>query len=564
MENTEVFFKESSEYLKTFTTIDDLLDAISEGIKSFIALYNIQNSRNIVSESLSSALHSFNMVVSTVNPLAKDQKKAILLNTLYKMEWKKARRKQVVINMLKTQGSDSDKINFLKYFGKKLNKALESNTKNRNITSHYSFCILSIYNKCFIDPTFILDKKTIQQYLTLCLTPRTRMPSTLTNLFSVLGTRLTNISQDDFLGISRKHLSITKIEDLDKSNRQDLIFFKFAQKESKFDQVFDECYSTSEKEEISLLVDRVESQLSFDQFSKDTLTEISKRFYKGFLNINNISSGIREYIKKFDENTGTKFLGKEIEQASMGYSKSYLLSIANDSLKDELEKIVKLSGVAEAFLSPGHIANLATYIVSTLISIAMETKSYGTWNRHGIPGQIRAFLLRNQLLNTLERLKLNYSYIYMALSFKDELDINICDEYFNREPSEISESYSEDLTNDEKKELFFSSLTQKFLDELDNFFASYREAIKVLPNTNSKGSLAYYLDMFAKPNNSDFSLNYEKVNNWVDKKLGEKGLLDDLENINESNQDDFSIDDDQYGPLNDDDIEIVNMQQGDE
>ncbi|MFZ9035144.1 MAG: hypothetical protein ACO2ZM_03375 [Francisellaceae bacterium] len=148
---------------------------------------------------------------------------------------------------------------------------------------------------------------------------------------------------------------------------------------------------------------------------------------------------------------------------------------AGDSLTEYLPKKIPSMGIDAG-------ATSALNIIMALTKYSFKSKGYGYIHRHGIEGQTRAYLLKNLLKNAI---------IFCSRQIESYATIDL--------------KHSQDR---------HEAVTNYILAFHDNFKSEFKH----FPNHKQNGSLAYYLSMYANPENefkSDDSLHTQ----WLDDKL---------------------------------------------
>lgn len=204
---------------------------------------------------------------------------------------------------------------------------------------------------------------------------------------------------------------------------------------------------------------------------------------------------IDEYITKFAHNTGIKAPSSR-SVADIGVLSAY----AEHDVKNipETEGILKggaignnpvpyvISGL-KAISSNIPVINQAGKVLGKLIDMVFKSEGYGWIHRHGISGQIRAYLLRYYTYNSLMLVAQEYEN-YMHGSGSDP--INAQDRMMN---------------------IFYY---------IESFKNAYQAFYPYLPNAKQEGSLAFYLAMYCDPSNNNFGKpNQQKVEQWSQSKL---------------------------------------------
>ncbi|WP_150466545.1 hypothetical protein [Francisella sp. SYW-9] len=199
--------------------------------------------------------------------------------------------------------------------------------------------------------------------------------------------------------------------------------------------------------------------------------------------ISNISKGILSYTLKFEQNTANPNIGGAVVKNTREKYIDGEVSHIKTGLSEVLKENISSKPLSMIF-PPDLISHLVTNIGGTIVKIAFQSKGYGVVNRHGITGQIRAFLLKEYISMFSIFIKNHY---YHILSLRNETDQK--------------------------------NMRSDMIKVIDLFIKSYKEGIKVLPNKDNEGSLYFHLTMFANPDDG-FKEDRKKMEKWNKSKLG--------------------------------------------
>ncbi|MFC4892165.1 hypothetical protein ACFPDQ_03780 [Pseudofrancisella aestuarii] len=616
--------EKSYDYIR-FTSLDNIKDAINQGVDSFVGLYKIQDNKNAVSSTLG------NIAINTKSLFNRDTK-FVHTNELKHSEFEKANRIKAQLKLCMTP----DEINkepkvgtpLIKFLNELGNKFLEvRNRKGHNsgsgyISSPYGFIVLSIFhNACIvvkqkrdqieaierledapyglhtqlqIKSSLFYDPTELIKYY---LTPDTRHKSVIDILYYIVGTALRSLINDEY----RKNLLLKKdtlnshvtAEDLEVPDKVAAILCG----NGRFNDEADIFFSSEEKEKYTKLFDTIKNNhFKFKSLKKDpkdiqvednTSDKIKEVFNytKIFLsNTQALSEGLEAYNLKYELNTGNLSAGRAT--ANMMGEQAYMFGTGTGrtALSNELTNLMggttptgTLAALQIAF-PPSIIAVLAGNIINKLIAVSFQTKGYGVIHRHGITGQTRSFLLKTYLSYVTIFIKNQYSFLFKQLENLNDLD-NIVLFSQNEDVKTANSNYMKIKERFEIQERFFRQLNTKddssirdedtvvransFNGQRDinqmvtdpkgqakdrmnetkiqmneaksnlvdkailsclniiiraesEIMKGYTDSIKVLPNKKEKGSLAFYLSMFASQ-----SGHYEGNENYNNVKIGD-------------------------------------------
>jgi hypothetical protein len=492
------------------SSLDDVIDAIDDGLDSFLGLYDIQNNKNIISETLGNV--ALNIFAQT------HEAKFIRLNTLFNNERKSVLRKKMYINLLRTSlNTDVEKIKFIKYFGSKINDLSGLKYKRTYITSHYSFCLLSIISQTQLFFSKVSDDNDIyNNYLESCLVPNTKQEKILLPLFSKIGEVLENI-EDCYLGefnlkkyhdvVSDTVSTDSKIDFLANLALQTYDFDNGNVSKDDFVTIFSD-KNLNDSVELSLFRKKLNEAIESDDI-KEILKGVSSVIRDDLYRISNVTSAIKEYVNKFDHQANRSSPAK---WRKLGYSRSYMLGVSREVIQECIKDFSffdqKKENLASILLSPSFVARFFSHVTGNLIDVATQSKGYGVFKRHGVTGQIRAYLLNNFLNLTLEGL--NKSYIFLLKCIVDYKD--------------------KDQACKEETLSLIHTIIEKIIFDSENFKQTYVNVVRTIKErkrTHNKGSLYFYLNMFADEEN-DLNANIEKLNSWSIAKLGISHEITDL------------------------------------
>ncbi|WP_150466543.1 hypothetical protein [Francisella sp. SYW-9] len=450
--------------------------ATLKGIDSFIELYKIQNNRNYLSTTLGNLVQNF-------------YEQGVHTNEITSTEVEKANRIRAILN----RDSDDNLKKFFRSFGERLKEIQENKCKRCFITTHYSFITLYIFHHALVINKALSYTENFSDYyinigslLLYYLTPDTRHKQVILNLYGVVENALRHIEEnlikEDTIELDQA--SLNNVTDTDRLLaiicRSNIGNLKSDAISILGEESFQKYKNLGQKIVASKLNNTKKANTGhITQGSDDNLVESLKEKSTFVLeSISNISRGILSYTLKFEQNTADPNIGKNTRE-------KYVDAKNIQTILAEVPKGSSKSVSLKPFsISPEIISQLAANIGAVTAKIAFQSKGYGVVNRHGITGQIRAFLLKEYISMFSIFIKNHY---YHILSLRNETDQK--------------------------------NMRSDMIKVIDLFIKSYMYAIQVLPNKDNEGSLYFHLHIFANPANG-FKEDRKKMEKWNKSKLG--------------------------------------------
>ncbi|WP_150468358.1 hypothetical protein [Francisella sp. SYW-9] len=472
-----------------FISLKAIKTSFENGVNSFLELYNIQHNKNIISSSLS----NFGQRV-----IHEGDHNKIHTTEITTKEVEKANKVKALLG--RTQSDEELKDIFNSFGDKIINIAFKDDRSY--LTSHYSFIVLSILHQAVVfdlsrDKSVLLDNfyKMEELIMTYYLTPDTRHKTVMKNLFKYIADALKRLKYDEN-SVMLSHDEINYLE-IENTSDTEKLWAYLCSKDS-FKDIEDIIGSDKVKYYKNLAKELKKynrnNNINFDtdiKISQQTVSKVKDCFntITKTLKINEaISNALVAYNLKFEQQTSNPSVEKKVMK--------YIASKANDysSLKYRTDVSNTLtSGVSattlkslENLFPPIEVGLLSYGILTTLVGILTESKGYGIINRHGITGQIRTCLLKNYINLISTFIRNNYLYLFRKERYKidDSMQIN-------------------------------STFVKNFCEK---FQQNYENSINVLPNKDKKGSLYFYLSMYADPTNNS-QPDIKKMQQWARSKI---------------------------------------------
>ncbi|AJC48325.1 hypothetical protein IB642_04770 [Allofrancisella guangzhouensis] len=474
-------------------SIEAVKKAFLKGIDSFTDLYEIQNNKN-----------HLNLAIGNLMLNIKGQ--GVHINEITIIELEKVNRIKAILN----RDSDEELKKLFIGFGRRLNQISQDKCKRCFITTHYSFIALSVLHyasvidsKCLeVGDVSVLDLYDMDRLLGYYLLPDTRHKKVILKLFKVIGNTLENINTSLHEQSFLDQVSIDQISESEK------LWAFICQSDSSLKTQAKDFLDYKSFKKFSDLGKRILKEKSFNDFNgggrvvkfrgipedSDLFIKINELFsntkdvLKG---IDNMCSGILAYALKFKQNTSNLHSTAALLKS---FRETYISGEAimqRDTLSHLISKGITF-GVLKPILSSSIIALLITSITGKTLNISFNSPYYGVWNRHGITGQIRAFLLKNYLEMFSIFIE---NHLYFVLSQAENSNISI---------------------------QTVNKLCLYGNDFIKKFTSFYKGNLELLPNKKQKGSLYFYLKMYAgiSPDGRfTFEPDFEKIECWDKSKL---------------------------------------------
>ncbi|QIV96754.1 hypothetical protein EDC55_10383 [Allofrancisella inopinata] len=473
-------------------SIEAVKRAFLKGIDSFTGLYEIQNNKNFT-----------NLVIGNFMMHVKGQ--GVQINRITTIELEKANRIKAVLN----RESDEDLKKLFIGFGSRLKHISQKKCRRCFITTHYSFIALAVFHYAsIIDPKYlevnnvsVVDFYDMERLLAYYLIPNTYHKRAILKLFEVIGNTLVDINTSLYEESFLDQLYLDQVSENEK------LWAFICQSNSSLRTQAENFLDYKSFKKFSDLGKRILKEKSFRDFNNGRVVrfrempENSNLFIKInelFLNtvgilkgIDNMCSGILAYSLKFKQNTtnlhSTAALLKDFREAYI----SGEAIMQRNPLSHLISKGIAF-GLLKPALSSSIIALLITSIFGKTINISFNSPYYGAWNRHGITGQIRGFLLKSYLEMFSVFIE---NHLYFVLSQAENPNI--------------------------------PALTIEKLCSYGNYFikifsSAYKGGLGLLPNKKQKGSLHFYLKMYAgiTPDGQfTFEPDFGKMEEWNKTKL---------------------------------------------
>ncbi|KEI35148.1 hypothetical protein FRA_41c10420 [Francisella sp. W12-1067] len=474
-------------------SIEAVKKAFLKGIDSFTGLYAIQNNKNHV-----------NLAIGNLMLNIKGQ--GVHINEITTIELEKANRIKAILN----RDSDEELKKLFIGLGRRLNQISQDKCKRCFITTYYSFIALSVFHYAsIIDPKYlevnnnvsVLDFYDMERLLAYYLTPDTRHKKVILKLFNVIGNTLININTSLYEESFLDQLYLDQISESEK------LWAFICQSDSSLKTQAKDFLDYKSFKKFSDLGKKILKEKSFRDFNSGRIAEFREvpedtdlfiKLDELFLNtrdilkgVDNICNGILAYELKFKQNTTNLHSTAALLK---GFRETYISGEAimqRDTLSHLISKGIAF-GMLKPVLSSSIIALLITSITGKTLNISFNSPYYGAWNRHGITGQIRGFLLKNYLEMFSIFIE---NHLYFVLS--------------------QAENFNIPMLTVNKLCLFGNDFIKKFT-------SFYKGCLELLPNKKQKGSLYFYLKMYAgiTPDGQfTFEPDFEKIEAWDKSKL---------------------------------------------
>ncbi len=440
--------------IKSFTTIKDLKESFIQGIDLFVQLGSLQRNKNVISEKLS-------------QPFTNS-------SGLHHISQRDLEYAQTLKRSMLSCHNESDILGNLQYY-------FCSKLEGSQFTSLRSMVNWSIYHNACISDTTAINIEGIKEAIDICVSLKTsRCLQYCQSISEAIKRRLSAPKY------SAPTKGLDKLSRLGEADKIKFLLYTLLKDNNKLgnDQFVNLFYHPLEQQKFNGL----QTQLLQDFFSsrgpqnskggKDPDKEFKIDVTTYLISVSNITDGLSRYVEKYQEKTGGSDQGDILHKFSpivkgmvSGEARNGYGQVITDSLLNSVN----------SYLPSSLLVSTATDISLTLLSIPFQSKGYGLINRHGVTGQIRAFLLRYILSLTSKQIGM------------------------------LLQHAIQDKTEKVKKDL--EKYSTSILD-------AYKKSIEKLPNKEQKGSLYYYLQMHASTSQWPYAPDSTKRKQWLQEKFG--------------------------------------------